>query len=70
MWILGHVEATADRTVGYRGADGIAMNEAEPDVVMEHLQNVSNSEEMTTISKWLFCKVDFVKRAKLFCKPC
>lgn len=51
MWILGHVEATVERTVGCRGSDGITRNEAEPDVVMEHLQNVSTSEEIAAISK-------------------
>lgn len=59
-----------DRTGGCRGADGIARNEAELDVVMEHLQNVRTSEEIATISKWHFSKVNFVKLAKLFCKPC
>lgn len=51
-------------------ADGIARNEAEPVVVMEYLQNVRTSGEIAAISKWHFCKVDFVKLAKLFCKPC
>lgn len=68
MWILD--QATADRTVGCRGADGIARNEAKPDVVMEHLQNVSTSEERAAFSKCHFSKVDLVKPAKRICKSC
>lgn len=69
MWILGHVGATAGWTACV-GADGIARNEAEPDAVTEDLQNVGTSEETATVSKWhFFCKLDFVKLVKQFCKP-